>query len=337
MNNSSQKLRIASGTKEACSIAAAFIRGPLALAFTVLSTLACAIGSPGLTGMASTTTAVSLAPTADETLSATQDATQAYTAPTMAPAAPTEIPTNTFIPPSLTYKSTIPPTNTLLPSWTSTLPPALNLSSAMVATETSQPSSAVSSPTPCTQNKSWLPYTIQSGDTLSSISVRAGITLQELQTGNCIADPNAIVSGKTLLVPQSLSQIALPTTFYAAPNSQAAVPPAASSQNVAPCPDADAEITSPASGSTFSGKLTLVGSANIPNFSYYVIDYRFYTEWDHPFNSFFNNYTRVVNGVLAVFDPAPGHLPPGGYTLRLRVYNTSGYGPAPCAISVTLQ
>jgi hypothetical protein len=47
-------------------------------------------------------------------------------------------------------------------------------------------------------------YTIASGDTLSRIAQRAGITLDELQRGNCIDDPDRIAAGQVLRVPRSL-------------------------------------------------------------------------------------------------------------------------------------
>ncbi len=323
-------------------------RCALALTFIVVSTLGCAIGSPGLTSTASAGTAVSLPPTESQIQGATQSATASSPATDAPTSTSVALPTNTLA--SL-------PTITLMPSPTLTLvtnsainhagenvpstpPPGLQPTGTTVetvGTETSQPSGVVIIPPACALNSSWIPYTIQPGDTLYNISVRAGITLQALEAGNCMVDSSAIYAGETLLVPASIPLSTLPTTFYTTPGAQAATPVPADSQNAALCPDPNARITSPVSGSTFSGKLTLIGSANIPNFSYYVIDYRFYTEWDKPFNSYGNNYNQVVNGVLAAFDPVPGHLPPGGYTLRLRVYNKSGNGPAPCAISVTLQ
>ncbi|HLY26836.1 MAG TPA: LysM peptidoglycan-binding domain-containing protein [Aggregatilineales bacterium] len=194
-------------------------------------------------------------------------------------------------------------------------------------------SGVLASATPCTRPGNWIPYTIQAGDTLFGISVRYGVPLLQLQGFNCLVKPGSIYAGQVILVPPNV----LPTTFFATNAPLYPTAAAGGSGNAALCPDPNVRITSPISGSAFSGKFTVMGTANIPNFSYYVIDYRFYTEWDRPFNSFGNNQVPVTNGVLTVFDPAPSRLPPGSYTIRLRVVDKYGGSPAPCSIQVALQ
>lgn len=54
----------------------------------------------------------------------------------------------------------------------------------------------------CTPNEEWtFIYRVQGGDTLTRIANRYGLTMAELQIGNCIQDPNRIFSGQELRVP----------------------------------------------------------------------------------------------------------------------------------------
>jgi hypothetical protein len=57
-------------------------------------------------------------------------------------------------------------------------------------------------PTACVARADWTgTYIIQGGDTLFGIAQQFGITLAELQSGNCIADANIISAGQALRVP----------------------------------------------------------------------------------------------------------------------------------------
>ena len=169
-------------------------------------------------------------------------------------------------------------------------------------------------------------YTVQQGDTLFSISRQVGVTLAEMQQANCIVNPTAIYWGQLLLIPPG--KIILTNT----PASGVVV---TGSGNAGVCPNANARITSPINGSALSGVVTITGTANIPNFSYFVIDYR--PEVNSDFASFGNNLIPVTNGILGRFDPNPSGLPMGRYVIQLRVVNTSGGGPAPCMIHFTLS
>lgn len=89
------------------------------------------------------------------------------------------------VPPPITI-----PTNTPALPVTSTLPP---VTIAVPPTLTS---------TPCAPRADWTDtYTVQAGDTLFAIAQRFGLSLAQLQTGNCITDANQIFSGQTLRVP----------------------------------------------------------------------------------------------------------------------------------------
>lgn len=49
----------------------------------------------------------------------------------------------------------------------------------------------------------WTTYTIQPGDTLSSIAGRTGASLGDLMRANCIANPRMIVAGASIFVPRT--------------------------------------------------------------------------------------------------------------------------------------
>ncbi len=57
-------------------------------------------------------------------------------------------------------------------------------------------------PTNCTPRTDWtVTYTVMPGDTLFSLAQRTGTTVDELATGNCLANPNIIFVGQGLRVP----------------------------------------------------------------------------------------------------------------------------------------
>ncbi len=57
-------------------------------------------------------------------------------------------------------------------------------------------------PGPCTPRADWTgSYTIRAGDTLFAIAQRFGVSLVDLQRGNCITDADRIQAGQTLRVP----------------------------------------------------------------------------------------------------------------------------------------
>lgn len=78
-------------------------------------------------------------------------------------------------------------TETVTPTTTSTPPPP---------TPTPTPA-ATPTPTPAPQT-----YTVQAGDTLLGIAERFGITVEDLQAKNELADPNNISVGQKLQLPQ---------------------------------------------------------------------------------------------------------------------------------------
>jgi hypothetical protein len=84
-----------------------------------------------------------------------------------------------------------------------TIPPAVLPTTATVPT--APPTNLPATTAACTPRQDWQArYSIQAGDTLFSIAQRAGISLDELQRGNCISDPNQIRAGDSLRIPRAI-------------------------------------------------------------------------------------------------------------------------------------
>jgi LysM repeat protein len=64
-------------------------------------------------------------------------------------------------------------------------------------------------PANCNVPPGWRPYVVASGDTLSYIAFVIGSTVEELQAGNCLPNPDSIFIGQTLYLP-SLPPGAIP-------------------------------------------------------------------------------------------------------------------------------
>lgn len=95
-----------------------------------------------------------------------------------------------------TGESSLP---TLTPTNNFTIIPTSNTSNTSVL-----PASTLN-PTPqtaCLLNTTWPTYTVQSGDTLTSIAADTGSTVDELVQANCMANPDILTVGTVLYVPQ---------------------------------------------------------------------------------------------------------------------------------------
>lgn len=81
-------------------------------------------------------------------------------------------------------------------------------------------------------------------------------------------------------------------------------------------------ITSPAPGSTVSGSVPVMGTAVIEPFQRYELYYKQEPNGDDSYIYFDGDTKPVVNGQLGIWET--GTLPPGIYTIRMRVVKTDG-------------
>lgn len=82
-------------------------------------------------------------------------------------------------------------------------------------TNTSTGSSSGSQTRPnCTARTDWPIYTVVAGDTLGTIAQRVGSTVNELTTGNCLANANSIQVGQQLRVPRLPQTTTKPEVVY---------------------------------------------------------------------------------------------------------------------------
>jgi LysM repeat protein len=76
---------------------------------------------------------------------------------------------------------------------------------------------AVPTLTGCTPPAGWVSYTVSVGDTLAGIAMRAGASIDELVTANCLVNRNVINIGQRLLVPRPIAPPSAPAAGQPAP------------------------------------------------------------------------------------------------------------------------
>lgn len=94
-----------------------------------------------------------------------------------------------------------PPTLTNPTSNLPELTPTRSLSTTLPASPTQDLILLLPSPTNCLHPADWVWYTIQPGDTLSSISRVTGVSVSQLQQANCMGSSTQLITGQNLSVP----------------------------------------------------------------------------------------------------------------------------------------
>ncbi len=174
-------------------------------------------------------------------------------------------------------------------------------------------------------------YVVKPGDTLFSIAMRFGTTVNAIAMANNITNPNFIFAGQQLVIPSGAS--------YGPPPHPPVVvkEPAPKPLRPAVCNDRT-KITFPREGEVLDGigTFSITGTAAIDDFQFYKLELGLE---DAPieFHSIDEVQTEpVVNGIL-LRDWNTGALPAGTYTLRLTVVDNSGQFPPPCDVIVHID
>lgn len=100
------------------------------------------------------------------------------------------------------------------------------------------------------------------------------------------------------------------------------------------CPNPGVVITSPGVNTVVKGPVEIKGTANIPNFQFYKLEFGTGQE-PREWSFILSGNAPIVGGTLGVWDTSP--LPPGEYKLRLVVVDITGNYPPPCEILVRVQ
>ena len=100
------------------------------------------------------------------------------------------------------------------------------------------------------------------------------------------------------------------------------------------CSNPAAMLLEPGDGAVVSGVVTVKGTAAIPNFQYYKLEFGA-GDNPHQWSFILNGKSPVSNGVLGTWNVAG--LPPGRYTLRLVVVDMTGNYPTPCITHITVK
>jgi hypothetical protein len=104
---------------------------------------------------------------------------------------------------------------------------------------------------------------------------------------------------------------------------------------VASCTSAGTQILSPQNGDHLSGVVQVLGTASLPEFSFY----KFEIQWpdSEEWVTLQSFEQPVAGGVLGAWDTTPEAYSPGTYKFRLVVVDKTGNFPDPCVISVVLE
>lgn len=98
------------------------------------------------------------------------------------------------------------------------------------------------------------------------------------------------------------------------------------------CPDARAVISAPGVGAQITGAAVIMGTAQHENFAFYKLEYGAGANpaiWSY----FGGGEQPVADGQLGALNP----LPPGTYSIRIVVVDTSGNFPPPCQTTITFR
>ena len=104
---------------------------------------------------------------------------------------------------------------------------------------------------------------------------------------------------------------------------------------VAACTSAGTQIISPKNGDRVSGVIDVIGTASLPNFSFY----KFEIQWpdSDQWVTLRSFEVPVAGGLLGIWDTTPLLGQPGTYRFRLVVVDDTSNFPEPCVISVVIQ
>ena len=99
------------------------------------------------------------------------------------------------------------------------------------------------------------------------------------------------------------------------------------------CLNPGVRISEPGTGATVSGVIQIIGSASIPEFSYYKFEFQGNGFGDWTFIQRFDN--SINGGILGAWDTRS--VPSGDYEFRLVVVDKTGNYPEPCTVLLSVR
>jgi len=174
-------------------------------------------------------------------------------------------------------------------------------------------------------------YVVKRGDTLSAIAARSWTTTAVVAHANGLKYPYIIYPGQRLRVPCGDFKPDHPRPKPPAPR-----PTAAPTHHPAACPR-EVQIAWPLQGQHVSGVVQIVGTANIPDFQFYKLEYAMgHTPLETAFASINGTHgTAATDTVLGTW--FVGNMPAGAYTLRLTAVDLRGQFPRPCDVRLHID
>jgi LysM repeat protein len=184
-------------------------------------------------------------------------------------------------------------------------------------------------------------YTVQSGETLTAIAAKFGVSPYAILIANNLRNASMIFTGQVLIIPAPNMQPASnePTTT---PTEMPTTTPTTNLQPAVCNPIVS--ISSPLMNETLSAiNVPIVGTANLPTgfdpassgFQFYKVEFG---EGEKPILFFVIgnlHFSPAGRGTLETWDTAG--LPNGTYILRLTAVDSLGQYPSPCEVRVTIQ
>lgn len=147
--------------------------------------------------------------------------------------------------------------------------------------------------------------------------------------------PAPPVSTATFAPVPTVAPIATPLDRVPDTPTPAATAEGSGASGVAACTSAGTQIVSPGNGDRLSGVVEVLGTASLPDFSFYKFEIQWPDTEEWVTVQSFD--TPVAGGVLGTWDTRPLADQPGNYRFRLVVVDNTGNFPEPCVISVIVE
>ena len=182
---------------------------------------------------------------------------------------------------------------------------------------------------------------VKPGETLSGIAWHYGSSVNALALANSLRFPYIIYAGQSLHVPCDgggpRHAPPAPKPGHSAPKPAPAKPaPAKPRLQPAACPR-EIQIVSPKMNEHISGTTQIIGTASIPDFQFYKLEYAM---GSNPLDSAYASIgevhrTAVTDSILATW--YTGNMPAGSYSLRLTAVDNRGQALRPCDVRIHID